>query len=247
MAQANSFLGTNENVGNTACRSLIADVMELRTQITRTNEIRAIGGWGDPLNNFIGERLDAIRETMALQVRDLRSAPNQGESSVASSDGQSEREDIVENEARDESMRLRESFDMNKPVTADDIQMPPGNQFRLPYDFTGLDPNFPQVHVDPEFQNVWLCNFIIAIDEVVVHTSTLACSSFGHTIPADQAGVILVGLESCFAILQTKGGETNRQKVIAPTDPRSLTGKVGPEVEHAVVSDPVSGATAGLS
>ncbi len=145
----------------------------------------------------------------------------------------------MEAEVKDESLRMRDSYDLNKPITADDTQMPPGNAFQLPYDFSGANPDYPQVQIQPEFKNVWLKNFVIALDDIVRNASIIACAGFGHTIPADQATTLLAGLESAFAILQTKGGDRNRARVIAPTDANDLTGKVGAEAVPAVIPSPV--------
>ena len=65
MAQ-NSFAGTNLRVGNQGVRSVIDEAMSFRTQVTRTDEVRQVGGWGDPLNQILSEGLGRIRKTLAL-------------------------------------------------------------------------------------------------------------------------------------------------------------------------------------
>jgi hypothetical protein len=237
MAQ-NSFMGTNLLAGNLGVRSVIDEIMATRTQITRTDEIRSVGGWNDPLNEYLAKQLGRIRTTLALVTYQQQPAPNSGASSVAASDGQAERQAIRETQAADENAKLRDLFIASAPLAMDDIQMPATHQSSLPYDFSGAAPDFPQLH-DAKYRNVFLKQFILCLDYCVRDISTLSCAESGTTIPANESAVVHNWLQAAFTILQTKGGAKNRPEIINGTDPESLTGKVGPTVVSSTISDPI--------
>lgn len=237
----NSFMGTNVAVGNSGARSVIDEIMHLRTQITRTDEIRTLGGWADPLNEGIARSLERIRQTLALVTRDQQPVSPDGSSAVESSDGQRERQDSREADARNENLRLREFFPQQNFITADDQQMPPGHRTELPYVLDGSDPNYPQMS-DPKFQNVFLKQLVAALDMAVRDCSNVASASFGDTLSPADSVIVHARLEQAFTILQVKGGEANQPIIWAPKNPESLTGMIGPEIVPEVNADPTPNA-----
>ena len=56
-------------------------------------------------------------------------------------------------------LTLRDNWEGSYPLSVDDIQMPASYQSELSYDFSGKDPNFPQLHA-PKYQNVFLKQFV---------------------------------------------------------------------------------------
>lgn len=235
----NSFTGTNKRVGNQGIRSVIDEIMSFRTQITRTDEIRQVGGWGDPLNEYLAKGLGRIRKTLSLVTYDQPEYPDTGASSTDSSAGQAERQAAREAAAKDEDAKLRDIFGSSHPLSVDDTQMPASHQSELPYDFTGKDPNFPQLS-DIKYQNVFLKQFVAVLDMAVRDSSTLACAEYGYTIPPNESVIIHSHLETAFTICQTKGGSENRPHIINGTDPESLEGKVGPDVAPVEIVQPVA-------
>lgn len=234
---SNSFMGTSVNVGNTGCRSVIDEVMNFRTQVTRKDELRAPGGWKDPLNELLARGLGRIRRTLSLITSDPLEVSASDADSVTSSAGQAERQEIREEEARDENVKLKDLFEKGRPISTDDIQMPAGHMSTLPYDFSGKNPDYPQMS-DPKFKNVFLSQFITVLDMAVKDLSNLACATYGNTIPAGQSAMVHSRLEQAYAILQEKGGENNLPEIADGTDPESLTGKVGPDVEGVTILTP---------
>jgi len=238
MAPSNSFTGTNLNVGNSGIRSVIDEVMHFRTQVTRKDEIRAIGGWKDPLNELLAQGLGRIRKTLAIVTDDPRVAPATEEDSTSSSTGQAARQAEREAQAKDEDARLVDLYREGAPITTDDIQMPSGHKTTLPYDFSGKDINFPQIS-DAKFENVFLCQFVTVLDMAVKDLSNLASAEHGNTIPDDQSAMIHSRLNQAFTILQEKGGRLNNPIIADGTDPESLEGKVGPEITDVEIPEPV--------
>jgi hypothetical protein len=237
----NSFMGTNVAVGNSGARSVIDEIMHLRTQVTRTDELRELGGWADPLNEACARSLERIRQTLALVTRDQQAVAPDGSSAAEASDGQRERQASREADAKNENLRLREFFPTNNFITADDQQMPPGHRTELPYVLDGSDPNYPQMS-DPKFQNVFLKQFVAALDMAVRDCSNVASASFGDTLSPSDSVIVHARLEQAFAILQVKGGEGNMPIIWAPKNPESLTGRIGAEIVPEVVSDPTPNA-----
>lgn len=237
MAQ-NSFAGTNLRVGNQGVRSVIDEAMSFRTQVTRTDEVRQVGGWGDPLNQILSEGLGRIRKTLALVTYQQRQSQDTGQSGTDSSAGQREREAAREGQAVDEDLKLRELFGESRPLSVDDTQMPASHQSQLPYDFSGANKNFPQLS-DQKFQNIFLRQFVSVLDMLVRDASTLACAEYGYTIPTRQSVMLHNHLETAFAILQHKGGAARAPHIVNGTDPESLLGKVGPSISDVVIADPI--------
>lgn len=227
---ANSFTGTNIRVGNTGCRSVIDEIMNFRTQVTRKGELRTISGWSDSLNQILAEGLGRIRSTLALVTDDPSDAAGSSEDATDSSAGQAARQAAREADAKDEAATLRDLFQAGHPITTDDVQMPANfSSGGLPYDFSGADRNHPQMS-DPKFENVFLKQFVITLDDCVRDTSNLACSENGDVIPASQSAMVHARLNTAFTILQTKGGRANMPRIADGTDAETLAGKVGPEV-----------------
>lgn len=237
----NSFMGTNVAVGNSGARSVIDEIMHLRTQITRTDELRELGGWADPLNEAAARSLERIRQTLALCTRDQQAVALDGSSATEASDGQRERQESRETDAKNENLRLREFFPTNSFITADDQQMPPGHRTELPYVLDGSDPNYPQMS-DPKFQNVFLKQFVAALDMTVRDCSNVASASYGDTLAPSDSVIVHARLEQAFAILQVKGGEGNQPIIWAPRNPESLTGRIGADIVPEVVTDPTPNA-----
>ena len=223
----NTFQGTSLYVGNYGVRSVIDQIMHFYTLTTRKAELRRMGGWDNPCNEDLARGLGRIRASLALVTRDQNSSANQSELQ--------EQKNI---DARDENKTLRQLYDDSNPVTLDDIQMPASHMTKLPYDFSGADPKFPQVS-DPKFENVFLSQFVTILSYAVRDLSNLQCAESGSTIPPYQSAIIHAHLESAYTILHTQGGSANEPMVVDATDPESLTGKVGPGISPAVITDPV--------
>lgn len=234
---SNSFMGTSVNVGNSGCRSVIDEIMHFRTQVTRKDELRAVGGWKDPLNELLARGLGRIRKTLALVTSDPREAKGTEADSVSSSAGQADRQEIRETEAKDETVRLKDLFEVGHPISTDDIQMPAGHMTTLPYDFSGSNPDYPQMS-DPKFENVFLSQFVTVLDMAIRDLSGLGCATYGNTIPASQSAMIHSRLEQAFAILQEKGGESNIPEIADGTDPETLIGKIGGGISDVNIQEP---------
>jgi len=223
----NSFMGTSLNVGNKGVRSVIDVIMHFRTQVTRTDEIKSIGGWSDPLNMILADGLQRMREHLARVTDDP-------DARVAL---QKERQQLKEAEAKDESVKLEELYQMTNPFTTDDVQLPATNMSPLPYDFSGADKNYPQMS-EPRFENVFLIQFVTELDYTVKDLSNLGCAEYGYVIPKDQSAMIHAHLETAFAILASQGGRSNMPRIINGTDADDLTGKVGPEAVPSAIEQP---------
>ena len=233
----NSFAGTRLTIGNSGVRSVISEVMQFRTQITRKDELRSVGGWSDALNNMLAEYLGSIRTTLALVTDDPRVPSGGPASSVSSSPDQAARQAEREAAAADESATLRGLFGDSRAVSTDDVQMPASATVALPYDFSGANSDIPQMS-DPKFKNAFLIQFVTVLDMTVRDLSNLASATYGNVIPRDQSAMIHSRLEEAFAILEHKGVRRNAPKIADGTDPESLTGKVGTDVAPVVITDP---------
>jgi len=233
----NSFAGTRKMIANSGIRSIISEIIQYRIQVTRTDEIRSVGGWSDALNHLLAEYLQAIRNTMAICTDDPADAPATEKDEVESSAGQGQRQDDRETAAADETLRLREIFPASNPVSTDDVQMPATAAMTLPYDFSGRSQNLPQMS-DEKFQNAFLIQFVTVLDMMVRDASNLSCATYGNTIPRSQSAILHSRLEEAYAILAHKGGRANMPMIPNGTDPESLTGKVGTEVADVEISDP---------
>ena len=229
MTASNSFEGTNIMVGNTGVRAVIDEIMGFRTQITYKSEIRAEGGWNDPLNQLLAEGLGRIRETLALVTHDQLPAAASAEDATSSSAGQGERQLALEAQAKDEDLRLVDLYNAGKPIAADNVQMPANRKVQLPYDFSGADPRYPQLH-GIEYKNVFLKQFVSILDLTVHNASNVASSGYGDTLPENESTLIHARLNQAFTILQVKGGAIKRPNIADGTDPSSTLNKVGPEV-----------------
>lgn len=233
----NSFAGTRRQIGNTGVFSVVSEILSYRTQITRTDEIRSVGGWSDPLNELLANYLGSTRRTLATVTDRPRAASGGAEDATDSSPGQALRQAEREQLAADRDKKLRELFGVAEPINTDDIQMPATATLELPYDFSGANPNLPQMS-DPKYQNVFLIQFVTVMDMTVRDLTNLACSTYGNTIPPDQSAMIHSRLNQAFTILQTKGGRQNMVQIPNGTDPESLAGKVGVEVAPVVIIEP---------
>lgn len=223
----NSYMGTSLNVGNKGCRSMIDVIMHFRTQVTRTDEIKSLGGWSDPLNMILADGLQRMREHLARVTDD----PD------ARALLQKERQELKESEAKDETKKLEDLYNISNPFTSDDVQLPATNMSPLPYDFSGADKNYPQMS-EPRFENVFLIQFVTELDYTVKDLSNLGCAEFGYVIPTDQSAMIHVHLETAFSILASQGGRANMPRIINGTDADDLTGKVGPDSVPATIEIP---------
>ena len=221
----NSFKGTSRHVGNTGVRSVIDELMHFRTQVTRKDELKAVGGWTNTLNQLLAEGLGRVRTTLALVTHDPAPVDEDGDTAVESSLGQGARQAERERQAGDQTATLRELFAQGDPLSTDDIQMPASHEVALPYIFDGSHRDWPQMS-DERFRNVFLKQFVTALDITVRDLSNLACASHGNHIPDDQSAMIHARLESAFAILQEKGGDANMPMIADGTDPEDPTGKV---------------------
>lgn len=213
--QENSFKGLRTLVGNNGVRAVIDELMSLRLQLFLKAEMNMIGGWDDPLNAWLARHLGATRKTLALVSFDPRTAADQDT-----------RQADAESQVKDESKKLVDLFNTVNPLTVDDIQMPARVPRELPYDFSGKDPNYPQL--DPiKHKNTFLRQFSLELDSTCVVLSNLACQASGEYIPNDQAAMVEAKLMTMFTILQTKGGSLNRLPVPdGTTVPESLAGDV---------------------
>jgi len=233
----NSFAGTRKMIANAGIRSVISETIQYRTQLTRTDELRSVGGWSDALNQMLAEYLQAIRNTLAICTDDPIQRAVSDHDETTTSGGQGQVQEDREEAAADETLRLRNIFPASSPISTDDIQMPATAAMTLPYDFSGASPNLPQMS-DPKFQNAFLIQFVTVLDMMVRDASNLACATYGNTIPKDQSAILHSRLEEAYAILEHKGGRANMPKIPNGTDPESLTGKVSTEVSDVVITDP---------
>lgn len=226
----NSFKGTNLDVGNFGCRSVIDEIMAFRTQVTRKGELRKVGGWADALNQLLAEGLGEIRASLALVTDDPSDSSGTDGDATNSSVGQAARQKAREDDAKNEDAKLKDLFQQGHPLTTDDTQMPANiGASTLAYDFSGGNRNYPQMS-DPKFENTFLKQFVVTLDAAVRDVSNLACSETGDVIPVDQSAMIHARLNTAFTILQTKGGRTNMPKIADGTDSEATAGKVGSEV-----------------
>lgn len=232
----NSFAGTNLRVGNHGIRSVMAEMLDFRTQVTRTDWIRQLGGWDHGANQNFAEGLGQVRRTLAHVTYNEAPAPDSGESATGASAGQRERELQREAEAINEDATLLELFNAGEPLAVDDVAMPASFQAILPFDLTGANPDYPQMS-DPKFKNNWLKQFVAVLDIFVRDASTLACAPSGSSIPKRQSVMLHSHLQTAFAILQVKGGPKNATHVVNGTDPESFTDKVTTEVKDVVIPD----------
>ena len=232
----NSFAGTNLRVGNLGVRSIIGEMLDFRTQVTRTDWIRQLGGWDHGANQNFAEGLGNVRKTLAHVTYNQTPSVDNDESATDASSGQRERELARQAEAINEDARLVNLFRAGEPLAIDDVAMPASFQSVLPYDLSGENPDFPQMS-DPKFKNNWLKQFVAVLDIFVRDASTLACAPSGASIPQRQSVMLHNHLQAAFAILQTKGGPNNAPHVVNGTDPESFTDKVGTEVKPVVIPD----------
>ncbi len=200
----NSFAQTRKNVKNWGCRQVISDFMAWREQICLRGEWDSAGGWDDPLNQLFADEAGRIRKTIAIVTT---------EKSLADQIALNAKTD---KDAADESQTLLERYTQGKPLSEDDVVMPSsiGDENELPYDFSGADPNIPQVQ---NRKNKDLVSLVTMIDRAVKETSNLDCQGYGTTIPKSQSAMILALLDSIFVLLQQRGGEKNRRRIAQGT------------------------------
>jgi len=235
--KGNSFEGVRIRISNSGVRSVVSEIMQYRTQVTRTDEIKSVGGWADALNHLLASYLQSVRDTLAICTDDpiLRAASTRDQ--TTSSAGQGQVQADRETAAADETLLLRDIFPASSPISTDDIQMPATSMMALPYDFSGAHPNVPQMS-DPKYQNAFLIQFVTVLDMMVRDATNLACATYGNTIPKDQSAILHSRLEEAYAILEHKGGRLNMPKIPNGTDPESLTGKVSAAVLPVQITDP---------
>jgi len=200
----NSFAQTRKNVKNWGCRQVISDFMAWREQICLRGEWDSSGGWDDPLNQLFADEAGRIRKSLAIVTN---------EKSIADQIALNAKND---KDAANETQTLLERYTNGEPISEDDVVMPSaiGDENELPYDFSGADPNIPQVQGR---KNKDLVSLTTMIDRAVKETSNLDCQGYGTVIPKTQSAMILALLDTMFAILQQRGGEKNRRRIAQGT------------------------------
>lgn len=200
----NSFAQTRKNVKNWGCRQVISDFMAWREQICLRGEWDSSGGWDDPLNQLFADEAGRIRKSLAIVTTDKSIADQITLNAKTDKD------------SADETQTLLERYTQGKPISEDDVVMPSaiGDENELPYDFSGGDPNVPQVQ---DRKNKDLVSLTTMIDRAVKETSNLDCQGYGTTIPKTQSAMVLALLDTMFALLQQRGGEKNRRRIAQGT------------------------------
>jgi len=218
----NSFAGLRTKVGNLGCRAVIAEMISFRKNLTLKAEFDESSGWNDPLNQWMADELGRIRRTIGLVSTQKALADQEALNAQRKTD------------AANEDQTLKSRYSTSNPITADDIQLPssavPGNV--LPYDFSGADPDIPQVFGK---KNTMLVEFCTQLDIAIKETTRLDCQGAGQTIPLQQGAMIVAMLDSLFTILQEKGGQANRRDIADGTS-RSQ------DLKDDVLGDEIAGA-----
>ena len=202
----NTFAGLRLKVNNLAIRGVVAEAMAFRQQLTRKAEFDDAGGWDDPLNRWLAEELNSIKETLGM-VTTQKALPDQDELQA-----------LREANAADENLDLLQIYNDGKPVSMDDIQMPAASAVSgtLPYTFDGTDENYPQMTGRP---NVQLVNFCTLLDQMITEATRLSCQASGKTIPPSESAILQQFLNTMFAMLQVKGGQLKRREIADGTGP----------------------------
>ncbi|TWT63182.1 hypothetical protein [Rubinisphaera italica] len=215
----NSFTGLRKNVGNRACRALISELMAVREQVVLRAEMNEASGWDDPLNHWLAGELGRVRESAAV----LTTAKSMVDQATLNAKRRAE--------ASDETNSLLDRYNSGNPITADDILMPNAvdTPNELPFDFSGADPNIPQVY---DRKNAAMVAFVHELDRTVTEITKLDCQGSGHTIPDTQAAIVIAYLDSMYTLLQIKGGQQNRREIAQGTRTTQATANdvVGPEI-----------------
>jgi len=196
----NSFAGLRKNVRNWGCRQVISELMALRQQLCLRGEWDSSSGWDDPLNLWLADELGRIRKSVAV----LTTEKSQADTDLLKK--------LRELQAADETQTLLERYNGGAPITEDDQLMPSSRvvEHDLSYDFSGADPNVPQIQGR---KNGALVSFVTQLDRTVMEITNLDCQGAGTTIPKSQAAMVVSWLDSMFTILQLKGGEANRRTI----------------------------------
>jgi len=203
----NSFAGLRQKVGNSACVALIMELLAIRMDIVLAGEWDDASGWGDPMNEHLAEELGRVRNTGAL----VTNHQSDGDGTDELADQKALREKRAR-EAGDENQKLLERYNDGNALTADDIQMPAivSASGWLPFDFSGKDPEIPQMHGK---KNVALLAFCNMIDSTCTMVSNLTCQGSGQTLPVNDAARVIAMLDSLMAILVSKGGTKKRRDI----------------------------------
>jgi len=126
--------------------------------------------------------------------------------------------------------------DAENPFGGDDIQMPSGNLFQLPWDFSGADPNVPlNSALDiPSSNGVLLLG---ALDRAIVSWTRLNSRDRTRFITQPDSMRVYGLYQELFAFLMTFGGDENRvdvAQVRATDEPRGPANSPNRKTETAV-------------
>src|SRR5690606_30393886 len=190
MSEMNSFSGLVLSFANTSIHFAVDEVMKFRAQLTRRTEFQSMSGWGDDLNKYMKDELEKIYHTLTRIT-------------INPSDKTQEE---LEGEVSNTETTLAGRFN-SKSVRADDVIGPAPLPRTLEYDFTGNDPNYPQVTLQ-EFPNEVARNFIRLLDRYVVELTRLDSNrQYAMITKYDSLKLASGFLDPLWTICMVKGGE----------------------------------------
>jgi hypothetical protein len=196
----NTFTGAVLAFPNRGIHFMIAEVMTLRKQLFLRTEFKSQSGWNDAMNQYLKDELEKIAQT----VKRITYSPSGDDPAVV-------REARIA-EAKDTAKKLADVFD-GKSINSDDLVMPANVwEKELPYDLTGVHPDFPQPTLD-RIPNDFARAFVVALDNYVVTATNLDSRTQPATINAYESAQLQALLNEMYAIAMIKGGESNRVDV----------------------------------
>src|SRR3990172_11451734 len=103
----NTFKGANLVFPNRGVRTLLAEVMKFRKQLTKRDEFRSQSGWANALNQYMVEELNKLSDTL--------------ESITYSPDADDL--DELESQASDTTRTLEDDYN-ERAISSDNVLMP---------------------------------------------------------------------------------------------------------------------------
>jgi len=204
----NSFYGLRKHVRNDGVKAVVAEAMAFRAQLVLKKQYKEASGWDNPFNYWLVDELSRMRRSLGIVSTEQIDATDQGA-----------RNDKARADAVNEDQTLAERYVGTNPVNTDDVLMPStlGACDELPYDFSGADPNIPQL-AGKGHKNIALLLFTSALDRFITELTNLDCQGQGTTIPKQQAAMMLTLIDRMYMICQEKGGQSKRREIADGTN-----------------------------
>ncbi len=193
---ANStFAGANMSFPNDGVHFLLSETIKFRKQLTVRAEFASQSGWGDALNEYLKENLEALAQTLSR----VTYSP------------ESKTKDELEADAANTAGSLAAEFN-EFTLSDDNTVMPNGPDRDIVWVLDGTDPDLPQC--TPEnCPNDMARSFITGLDKFFVSLTRLDSRFQPQTITKAESVMMRAILQNLYTLATVKGSEINRADI----------------------------------